>query len=105
MRPTHPRFEARLRKLREWTLRDAALKPERVGEVMTRSVRVVSSERHLAELVPLFGSSGHHHVPVVGSDGRLEGIITQSDVVAALAQPQARRARVEPIAASPELPR
>ena len=98
-------FEARLRKLRDWTRRDAALKPERVGEVMTRSVRVVSSERHLAELVPLFGSSGHHHVPVVGADGRLVGIITQSDVVAALAQPQARRERVEPIAASPEIPR
>ena len=86
-------FEARLRKLREWTRRDAALKPERVGEIMTRSVRVVSGDRHLAELVPLFGSTGHHHVPVVDADGRLVGIITQSDVVAALARPQPRAER------------
>ena len=94
-------FEARLRTLREWTRRDTALKPERVGEVMTRSVRVVGSDRHLAELVPLFGGTGHHHIPVVESDDRLVGIITQSDLVAALARPQARAERADPIPTSP----
>jgi CBS domain-containing membrane protein len=57
----------------------------RVGDVMTRQVRVVSKDRHLADLVPLFAGTGHHHVPVVGEEGRLVGMITQSDVVAALA--------------------
>ena len=60
-----------------------------VGEVMTRKVRVASLDRHLAELIPLFGSSGHHHLPIVDAGGRLVGIITQSDVVAALCRPEA----------------
>jgi CBS domain-containing membrane protein len=51
---------------------------------MTRKVQVARVDRHLAELVPLFGGSGHHHIPIVGDQGRLVGIITQTDLVAAL---------------------
>ena len=58
-----------------------------VGQIMTRKVRVASVERHLVELIPLFGSTGHHHIPVIDTGGRLVGIITQSDVVAALCRP------------------
>ena len=58
-----------------------------VGQIMTRKVRVASVDRHLVELIPLFGSSGHHHIPIVDTGGRLVGIITQSDVVAALCRP------------------
>jgi len=58
-----------------------------VGQIMTRKVRVASVDRHLAELIPLFGSTGHHHIPIVDAGGRLVGIITQSDVVAALCRP------------------
>ncbi|MBH9576238.1 HPP family protein [Inhella sp. 1Y17] len=60
--------------------------PERVGEVMSREVRVARVDRHLAELLPLFAGSGHHHLPILGLDGRLVGILTQSDVVKALAR-------------------
>lgn len=60
--------------------------PDTVGDIMTRRVRVVGMSRHLAELMPLFGSTGHHHIPVVDEKDRLVGIITQSDVVAALAR-------------------
>ncbi|HEY6087904.1 MAG TPA: HPP family protein [Burkholderiaceae bacterium] len=60
-----------------------------VGQIMTRKVRVASVDRHLVDLIPLFGSSGHHHVPIVDAGGHLVGIITQSDVVAALCQPGA----------------
>jgi CBS domain-containing membrane protein len=56
----------------------------RVGQIMTRKVRVARVDRHLVDLIPLFGGSGHHHVPIVEADGRLVGIVTQSDVVAAL---------------------
>jgi CBS domain-containing membrane protein len=45
--------------------------------------------RHLAELIPLFGSTGHHHIPIVDDGDRLVGIVTQSDVVAALARADA----------------
>jgi CBS domain-containing membrane protein len=34
--------------------------------------------------VPLFGSTGHHHIPIVDADQRLVGILTQSDLVAAV---------------------
>jgi len=62
----------------------AAASASSVGQIMSRKVRVASSDRHLVELVPLFGSSGHHHIPIVDAGGRLVGIVTQSDVVAAL---------------------
>ena len=57
---------------------------ESVGQIMSGEVRVASADRHLVDLIPLFGSSGHHHIPIVEAGGRLVGIITQSDVVAAL---------------------
>lgn len=59
-------------------------KPEVVGQIMTRQVRVVSQDRHAIELMPLFTESGHHHIPVIDEDRRLAGIITQSDFVRAL---------------------
>jgi CBS domain-containing membrane protein len=59
-------------------------KPEVVGQIMTRQVRVASAERPLAELVPLFADTGHHHIPVIDGEQRLVGILTQSDLVRAL---------------------
>ena len=59
-------------------------KPEVVGQIMTRQVRVASMDRHLSELVALFSEGGHHHIPIVAPGGRLVGIITQSDFVRAL---------------------
>ena len=56
-----------------------------VRDVMSRQVRVASAERPLIELLPLFAQGGHHHLPIVGPGSRLLGILTQSDVVAALA--------------------
>ncbi len=55
-----------------------------VAARMTRQVRVVSETRHLSELIPLFASSGHHHLPVIDASARLVGMITQSDVMQAL---------------------
>lgn len=59
-------------------------KPEVVGQIMTRQVRVASAERPLAELLPLFAQGGHHHIPIVGTEARLVGMLTQSDVVSSL---------------------
>lgn len=77
------------RRLREW-LRPSPTchtdKAEAVGQIMTRQVRVVSADRPIGELLPLFASTGHHHVPVIDAEQRLVGIITQSDVVRALAK-------------------
>lgn len=59
-------------------------KPEVVGQIMTRQVRVASDQRNVSELVPLFSVGGHHHIPIIDEDRRLVGIITESDLVRAL---------------------
>jgi CBS domain-containing membrane protein len=76
-------------RLRDWLRPTPTVhsdKPEAVGQIMTRQVRVVSSDRPIGDLLPLFASTGHHHVPVIDAEQRLVGIITQSDVVRALAR-------------------
>jgi CBS domain-containing membrane protein len=77
-------FDAKLRQLVRSTRGMYSDKPEVVGQIMTRNVRVAGRQRRLVELVPLFGSTGHHHIPIIGEGERLVGIITQSDLVAAL---------------------
>ena len=61
-------------------------KPEVVGQIMARKVRVASQDRHVVELVPLFSEGGHHHIPIIDQERRLVGIITQSDLVRSLYQ-------------------
>jgi CBS domain-containing membrane protein len=76
--------DQKLRRLLRTTDGDHADKPEVVGQIMTRQVRVAAAHRSLAELLPLLSASGHHHIPVVGDQGRLLGMVTQSDVITAL---------------------
>lgn len=57
---------------------------ETVGQIMNRQVHTAGAERPIAELVPLFAATGHHHLPVVDAQARLVGILTQSDLVKAL---------------------
>ena len=59
-------------------------RPEVVGQIMTRQVRVASEDRLLADLVPVFSEDGHHHIPVIDAEQRLAGMITQTDLVRAL---------------------
>jgi CBS domain-containing membrane protein len=77
-------FDDKLRKLVRSTGSDYSSKPEVVSQIMTRNVRVAGMQRHLVDLVPLFGSTGHHHIPIIGEGERLVGMITQSDLVTAL---------------------
>ena len=77
-------FDDKLRTLIRTTRSVYSNKPEVVGQIMTRNVRVAGMQRHLVDLVPLFGSTGHHHIPIIGEGERLVGMITQSDLVAAL---------------------
>lgn len=80
-----PRWAERLRDWLRPTPTCHSDKAEAVGQIMTRQVRVVSADRPIGDLLPLFASTGHHHVPVIDGQQRLVGIITQSDVVRALA--------------------
>jgi CBS domain-containing membrane protein len=59
-------------------------KPEVVGQIMTRNPRTATVDTPITELVPLMADSGFHHIPIVDKEDRFAGIVTQSDVVAAL---------------------
>ena len=61
-------------------------KPEVVGQIMTRRVRVARQDRLIVDLVNSFSADGHHHLPVVDDDRKLVGILTLSDFVRALAR-------------------
>lgn len=91
-----------------WRLR-SLVRPRRnedarqVGQIMTRTVRVSSSDRLLIDLVPVFSENGHRHIPIIDERQRLVGIITQSDLIAALyravrGHPVAKPAPTPPVA-------
>ena len=80
----HHGFDQRLRSFMTPSQRSHSDRPEVVGQIMTRKVRVTREHRTLSDLVLLFDSTGHRHIPVVGEGGKLVGMVTQSDVVAAL---------------------
>ena len=55
-----------------------------VGDIMTSAVMTARPDQELVDLMPLFSDGGRHHLPVVDKQGRLVGMVTQSDMVAAL---------------------
>ena len=70
-------------RFRRLTARRAG-RPTVVGQIIPRGVRTVSENMNIAELVPLMADIGLRHVPVVDARRRLSGIISQSDLLAAL---------------------
>ncbi|ATQ78404.1 hypothetical protein CR152_30750 [Massilia violaceinigra] len=71
-------------------------KPEVVGQIMTARVATAHVHTPIVELVPLMANAGLHHIPVVDDEDRFAGIVTQSDLVAALYQ--SRLAELAPAA-------
>jgi CBS domain-containing membrane protein len=59
-------------------------RPEIAAQIMTTAVKTVRAAEPIAALVPLMSNSGLHDVPVVGEDGVFVGIVSQSDLLAAL---------------------
>jgi CBS domain-containing membrane protein len=59
-------------------------RPERVAEIMNTHVRTVQRDEPIAELVALMSNSGLHPIPVVDEAGMFVGIVSQSDLLAAL---------------------
>ncbi|KRB88457.1 HPP family protein [Noviherbaspirillum sp. Root189] len=57
---------------------------ETVRDIMTTRVQTAKPDNTVVELVPLFSDEGFHHLPVVDERRRLVGMVTQSDLVAAL---------------------
>ncbi len=77
---------ARLRTLIRRTRHTHSDKPEVVGQIMTAPVKGAYVDTPIVELVPLMANSGLHHIPVLDHEQRFAGIVTQSDVIAALVQ-------------------
>lgn len=77
-------FEEKLKEFIRRTPDPSSSKPEVVGQVMTAHVVTVREDMHIAELVPLLSDRGLHHIPVVNNENRLVGMVTQSDLIAAL---------------------
>jgi CBS domain-containing membrane protein len=81
---TYETFEDKLIKFIRRTPGQNTDKPEVVGQIMASPVHTVREDAHILELVPLLSDWGLHHVPVVNGENRLVGIVTQSDLIAAL---------------------
>jgi CBS domain-containing membrane protein len=86
---------ARLRKLIRRSGLTHTDKPEVVGQIMTAPVQGAYVDTPIVELVPLMANKGLHHIPVLDREHRFAGIVTQSDVIAALYQSRLS----EPVAA------
>lgn len=59
-------------------------KAEVVGQIMSAPVRTASMDTPVAELVHQLSDHGLHHIPVVDAERRLVGMVTHSDLIAAL---------------------
>ena len=59
-----------------------------VGELMSTKVAAVGTDEPIATLVPLMSNGGLHHIPVVDGRGVFAGIVSQSDLLAALFESQ-----------------
>jgi CBS domain-containing membrane protein len=59
-------------------------KAEVVGQIMTQHPTSARLDTPIVDLVPLMADSGFHHIPIVDEEQRFAGLITQSDLVAAL---------------------
>jgi CBS domain-containing membrane protein len=59
-------------------------KAEVVGQIMTTKLYCASMDTPLSELVLHLSDLGLHHIPVLDGERRVVGVVTQSDVIAAL---------------------
>jgi len=81
---TYETFEDKLIRFIRRTPGDTSEKPEVVGQIMATPVVTAREDMHIVELVAMLSDQGLHHIPVVGADARLVGMVTQSDLIAAL---------------------
>ena len=80
----HPRFFDRLRSFIRRTSGLTTDKPEVIGEIMSAPVMTAREDTHIVSLIPLFSEHNIHHVPIVDKDGRVTGMVTQTDLSVAL---------------------
>lgn len=77
-------FDLRLRQLLENSHRLTGSRYEVAGHIMNTSVQTKADDCNILELVALFTDLGLHSVPILNSNGELQGVITQTDLIATL---------------------
>ncbi|MBP0596841.1 HPP family protein [Herbaspirillum sp. LeCh32-8] len=91
----HTGLAAQLRKLLHRVPFSHSDKPEVVGQIMSRPVISATIDTPVLELVPRM-AEGLHQIPVLDADGKLAGMMTQSDMIAALYEKNLAAARGAP---------
>jgi CBS domain-containing membrane protein len=81
---TYETFQDKLMAFIKRTPGMSADKPEVVGQIMASPVYSAKETMHIVELVPLLSERGLHYIPIVDAERRLVGMVTQSDLIAAL---------------------
>ncbi|MFK8251510.1 HPP family protein [Ancylobacter terrae] len=76
----HPGWRERLRHL----LRPGSVPGTAVGDIMTVSVLSARQDSPVVDLVPPMADRKVHLLPVVDADSRVVGVVSQSDLIAAL---------------------
>ncbi|TDS82760.1 HPP family protein [Comamonas sp. JUb58] len=71
-------------KLKHWVLRKKD-PGQLVGDLMTAEVSKVGSYDRMVDLIAIFSRAKLHHVPVVNRQGKLVGIISQTDLMREMA--------------------
>lgn len=77
-------FASKLKRFIQRTTTINSDKPEVAGQIMTPTVITANTDMHIIGLIPLMSQHGLHHIPIINEDRRLVGIVTQTDLVAAL---------------------
>lgn len=77
-------FGARLRHLLAPSGSSHSDKPEVVGQLMTPKPLTARFDTPIVELVPIMSNTGLHHIPVIDQEDRFAGMVSQSDLLAAL---------------------
>ncbi|MFJ2987863.1 HPP family protein [Collimonas sp. NPDC087041] len=90
----YPGFDQKLKQFIRRTTSTHSDKPEVVGQIMTSTVKSAAHDMHIVELVQPLSELGIHHIPIVDDENRLVGMVTQSDMVAALYRGNANLERI-----------
>ena len=51
---------------------------------MSAPVMTAREDTHIVSLIPLFSEHNIHHVPIVDREGRVQGMVTQTDLSVAM---------------------
>ena len=81
-----PHYWGLLRHVNQLLLRNKhrSQRKRSVADIMVTKLTVADQHEHIAALVPVLSDQGLHHIPVLNAQQQLVGVITQSDLIAAL---------------------